>query len=58
FKSQFKRADRSGAAWALILGEDELANGRLGIKPLRGDAEQETLSVDAAAARLRELLKN
>jgi histidyl-tRNA synthetase len=58
FKSQFKRADRSGAAWALILGEDEVVNGRLGIKPLRGDAPQETLTVDEAVGRLRELLEN
>ncbi|HEY9198987.1 MAG TPA: histidine--tRNA ligase [Gammaproteobacteria bacterium] len=56
FKSQFKRADRSGAAWALILGEDEVANGRLGIKPLRGDAPQETLSESEAVARLHALV--
>jgi len=56
FKSQFKRADRSGATWALILGEDEVANGRLGIKPLRGEAAQETLSEAEAIARLRELV--
>lgn len=56
FKSQFKRADRSGAAWALILGEDEVANGRLGIKPLRGDAPQEALTEAEAIARLRALL--
>ncbi len=56
FKSQFKRADRSGAAWALVLGEDELANGSLSIKPLRGEAPQETLSEAAAIARLQELV--
>jgi histidyl-tRNA synthetase len=56
FKSQFKRADRSGAAWALVLGEDELVNGSLSIKPLRGEAPQETLSEAAAIARLRELV--
>jgi histidyl-tRNA synthetase len=58
FKSQFKRADRSGAAWALILGEAEVANGRLGIKPLRGDAPQETLTMDEAIGRLREAVKH
>ncbi|MBI5463063.1 MAG: histidine--tRNA ligase [Gammaproteobacteria bacterium] len=57
FKSQFKRADRSGAAWALILGDEEVANGRLGIKPLRGDAAQVSLSEAEAIARLRELLE-
>jgi histidyl-tRNA synthetase len=39
FKSQMKRADASGAAFAVILGEDELANGTVGVKPLR-DASQ------------------
>jgi histidyl-tRNA synthetase len=36
FKSQFKRADASGAAFALIFGADELAAGQVAIKPLRG----------------------
>ncbi|MFZ5619962.1 MAG: histidine--tRNA ligase [Pseudomonadota bacterium] len=54
FKSQFKRADRSGAAWALIVGEDEALAGRIGIKPLRGEAAQETLSEADAIARLGE----
>jgi histidyl-tRNA synthetase len=44
FKSQFKRADRSGAGLALILGDDEVANRRLGIKPLRGDTNQTSLT--------------
>ncbi len=35
-KSQFKRADASGAACALIFGPDELARGEVAIKPLRG----------------------
>jgi histidyl-tRNA synthetase len=37
-KSQFKKADASGAAWALIFGEDELARGEVAIKPLRDAA--------------------
>ena len=56
FKSQFKRADRSGAEWALILGEDEVSNGRLGIKVLRGDASQETLAEAGVIERLRALV--
>jgi histidyl-tRNA synthetase len=36
FKSQMKRADASGAAFAVVLGEDEIANGTVGVKPLRG----------------------
>jgi histidyl-tRNA synthetase len=39
-KSQFKRADASGAAFALIFGADELAAGVVAIKPLRGTAGQ------------------
>lgn len=40
FKSQFKRADASGAAWALVFGGDELARGEVALKPLRGGGEQ------------------
>ena len=40
FKAQFRRADRSGAALALVLGEDELARGVLQLKSLRGMATQ------------------
>ena len=47
FKSQFKRADASGAALALIIGEDELARGELGLKWLRAGGEA---ADDGAAA--------
>ena len=40
FKTQFRRADRSGAALALIVGDDELARGVVGVKPLRQEAGQ------------------
>jgi histidyl-tRNA synthetase len=40
FKSQMKRADRSGARLALILGEQEIASKSVGIKPLREDVGQ------------------
>jgi histidyl-tRNA synthetase len=56
FKSQFRRADRSGAEFALVLGEEELASGSIGIKPLRGDAEQVRVPVDRAGAELRRRL--
>lgn len=49
FKSQFKRADKSGARVALILGEAELASGVIGIKPLRREAEQQNVPWDQAA---------
>lgn len=45
FKSQFKKADRSGARFALVLGEGELARGVLGVKPLRGEGEQRDLPI-------------
>ena len=44
FKSQMKKADRSGAAVALIMGEDELASGVVTVKPLRGQGEQQQVA--------------
>jgi histidyl-tRNA synthetase len=44
FKSQFKRADKSGAAWALILGDDELTANTIAVKDLRGDSEQQVIA--------------
>ena len=44
FKSQFKRADKSGAAWALVYGEAEVASAQVTLKPLRVDAEQKTIA--------------
>ena len=46
FKSQFKRADRSGAPLALVLGEDELRQGQVTIKHLRCDREQENIALE------------
>jgi histidyl-tRNA synthetase len=53
FKSQFKRADASGARVAVILGADEVAGGTAGIKPLRGDAEQRQVPLAELAQVLR-----
>ncbi|MEP1214097.1 MAG: histidine--tRNA ligase [Marinobacter sp.] len=53
FKSQMKKADRSGARYAVILGENELATGTVGLKPLRSDEPQQ----DVAQAELADLLK-
>jgi histidyl-tRNA synthetase len=47
FKSQFKKADRSGARYALVLGEGELERGVLGVKPLREEGDQRELPYDA-----------
>jgi len=43
FKSQFKRADRSGAVFALVIGDSEAAQQQAVLKPLRSDADQESL---------------
>ncbi|HEX4883291.1 MAG TPA: ATP phosphoribosyltransferase regulatory subunit, partial [Casimicrobiaceae bacterium] len=40
FKSQMKKADASGARFALVIGDDEAARGVVGVKPLREDGEQ------------------
>jgi histidyl-tRNA synthetase len=52
FKAQFKRADRSGAAYALIIGDAELERAEFGLKPLRGDGEQRSIRRDALIAEL------
>jgi histidyl-tRNA synthetase len=54
FKSQFKKADKSGARFALVLGQDEVAAGTASLKWLREDREQVLLAQDAVAAFLRE----
>lgn len=57
FKSQFKKADKSGAWFALILGEDELAQRQVGLKPLRNDSAQEMVAWDQLSARLHDSLQ-
>jgi len=46
-KSQFKKADKSHARYALVLGEDELREGTITIKFLRENQAQQTLSFEA-----------
>lgn len=58
FKSQFRKADRSGARFALVLGDDEVANRQAGIKPLREQIEQQTVGFDELAGRLADLFNN
>ncbi|KLV05983.1 histidinol dehydrogenase [Photobacterium aquae] len=55
FKKQFKRADNVGAAVALVLGENEIAENTVVVKDLRG-GEQTTMSQDDVAAKLAELI--
>nr|WP_010132573.1 histidine--tRNA ligase [Microbulbifer agarilyticus] len=45
FKSQMKKADKSNADYALIIGEDEAAAGQITVKSLRADVEQQTVAV-------------
>ena len=56
FKAQMKRADASGAGWALIVGDDEAAANRVGIKPLRAAGEQIALAPEEVAAHLRAVM--
>jgi histidyl-tRNA synthetase len=50
FGKQFKRADRCGARWALVLGDDEAARGEVRLKPLLGQGEEATWAVAEIAA--------
>ncbi len=56
FKSQFKKADKSGAKLALILGEVEVQNQTIGIKFLREDKEQITCAQSELTAKLSDLI--
>jgi histidyl-tRNA synthetase len=55
-KSQFKKADKSNARYALILGDDELARGEVGLKPLREAGDQQQIELERLAALLAERL--
>jgi histidyl-tRNA synthetase len=57
FKAQMKRADASGAALALIVGENELACAAVTVKPLRAARPQQQVPRPALVARLRELVR-
>ena len=46
FKSQMKKADASGAAYAIIIGPDELAKNEAQIKDLRGTGEQRSVALE------------
>jgi histidyl-tRNA synthetase len=54
FKSQMKKADKSGAHFALLLGESEIAEGKVTVKDMRGGAEQQTLAQAEVSAWLAE----
>lgn len=56
FKAQFRRADRSGAPLALILGDEELARGCAALKPLRREAGQTEYPLAGLAERIEAAL--
>jgi histidyl-tRNA synthetase len=56
FKKQMKRADKSGAAYAIIIGETEMANNQVAIKPLRNNNEQELVARDALVDAISALI--
>lgn len=54
FKSQFKRADRCGAQFALILGEKEIQTSTVSVKALREEMPQQTLTLEEAIQFLKD----
>lgn len=56
FKSQMKKADKSGAQVALILGDDEIANQQITIKDLRGDSDQQQVAINDLNSYMSELV--
>jgi histidyl-tRNA synthetase len=56
FKTQFKRADKSGAEFALVLGDDEAAKGVVAVKALRRELVQEECPVERISERIGMLL--
>ena len=55
FGKQFKRADRSGAAWALVLGDEEAKRGEVRLKPLQQQAEEITVAIQPVASIVEKL---
>ena len=56
FKSQMKKADRSNARYAVILGENEIGSGTVALKPLRNDDPQQEVNQSELASVLKGLL--
>ena len=52
FKAQLKRADRSGATYAVILGDEEVRDNRASLKPLRSSGDQVSVPFDSLASVL------
>ncbi|HET8698086.1 MAG TPA: histidine--tRNA ligase [Gammaproteobacteria bacterium] len=58
FKAQLRRADKSGARYALILGDAEIAADRIAVKPLREDRPQELMTLDDCVRLLGAALRS
>lgn len=56
FKKQMKKADKSGARFALLLGEDEAQSGKVALKSLKGEFEQLNLAQTDVGAELKKYL--
>ncbi len=56
-RSQMRSADKSGAYYALILGEDEMRDGTVAVKPLKEAGEQTLVPFDAVPSTLKQFLK-
>jgi histidyl-tRNA synthetase len=57
-KNQFKKADKSGAKWAVILGEQEIQDNTISIKNLRENAQQTTLHQSELIDFIKEIFKS
>lgn len=56
FKAQLKRADKSGAAVALVLGDEEIEAGTVGLKPLRSSDAQTSIAIGNVADELQKFI--
>ena len=54
FKSQMKKADRSGARYAAILGDDEVTAGEVSLKPLLAAGEQQRCGLSEVVNRIKD----
>jgi len=55
-KSQMKKANKSGADFAMILGEEELAKNVISFKPLKGQGVQQSIELEGIIQHLQEIL--
>ena len=55
--SQFKKADKSGARFALVIGDAELEDEVISCKDLREKSEQETLDLESLVSKLENIFK-